>query len=142
MPQGERTKAEALRFQRMLSNVNLMYLGTSVLILLELSYLSWFWTQFEAWLAMQEATPDGLRSAGVAARPRHRTRWTIVTIYNGTDLTKQQLVEMWASRTPAEAIEVLKKPDVEVTNASDKEAQLEKLAQLNERVQTAFREQQ
>lgn len=40
MPQGDKTAAQAADFKRMLSQVNLLYLGTSVLILLDLSYLS------------------------------------------------------------------------------------------------------
>ena len=37
----------------MLLNVNYLYLSMPVLILLDLSYQSRFWTQFEAWLSMQ-----------------------------------------------------------------------------------------
>ena len=48
MPQGEKTPAQIADFKRMLSQVNFLYLGTSVLILLDLSYLSRFWTQYEA----------------------------------------------------------------------------------------------
>ena len=43
MPQGERTPAEKVNFQHMLSNINLLYLGCHVLVLLDLSYLSRFW---------------------------------------------------------------------------------------------------
>ena len=43
MPQGERTPAEKVDFQHMLSNINLLYLGCHVLVLLDLSYLSRFW---------------------------------------------------------------------------------------------------
>ncbi len=46
MPQGDRTDAEKLSFGWMLSNVNLLYLGLSVLILQDLSTLSRFWTQY------------------------------------------------------------------------------------------------
>lgn len=38
---------------RVLRTVNLLYLGTRVLVLADISYLSRFWTQFEAWLSMQ-----------------------------------------------------------------------------------------
>ena len=56
MPQGEqRTLAEKVRFKHMLGNVNLLYLGCQVLALIDISYLSRFWTQFEAWLSMQES---------------------------------------------------------------------------------------
>ena len=43
MPQGERTKEEKEAFTRMLSNINLLFLGASVLILLDMSYSSRFW---------------------------------------------------------------------------------------------------
>ena len=58
MPQGEKTAEEKVAFDKMLSNVNMLYLGTTVLILLDLSYVSRFWTQFEAWLGMQMLTPS------------------------------------------------------------------------------------
>ena len=43
MPQGKKTPPEKIRFKRMLQNINLLYLGSSVLILQELSYMSRFW---------------------------------------------------------------------------------------------------
>ena len=46
LPQGnQRTDAEIADFKRMLTGVNLLYLGTSVLILLDLSYISRFWVR-------------------------------------------------------------------------------------------------
>lgn len=45
MPQGgARTPTEKVDFKRMLQNINILYLGCSVLILQELSYLSRFWS--------------------------------------------------------------------------------------------------
>ena len=46
MPQGARSDAEKLSFDWMLSNVNLLYLGLSVLILQDVSTRSRFWTQY------------------------------------------------------------------------------------------------
>ena len=44
MPQGpDKTAVKKIDFKRMLMNVNLLYLGSSVLILQELSYMSRFW---------------------------------------------------------------------------------------------------
>ena len=60
MPQGERTDAEKAEFDMMLPNINLLYLGATVLVLMDLSYLSRFWTQFEAWCSMQKCTTEGL----------------------------------------------------------------------------------
>ena len=41
--QAERTKAEHVEFVHMLKHANLLYVGTRVLILLDLSYVSRFW---------------------------------------------------------------------------------------------------
>lgn len=43
MPQGRRTAKEKEEFGVMLPNINMLYLGMKVLILLDLSYLSRFW---------------------------------------------------------------------------------------------------
>ena len=93
MPQGEeKTAAQQADFARMISQVNLLYLGTSVLILLDLSYVSRFWTQFEAWLSMQQATTGKLCRASGSMR-----RETIVTIYNGTQTAVKLLEEQWGT---------------------------------------------
>ena len=83
MPQGTRTAAEKVMFDWMLANVNLLYVGLNVLILLDLSTLSRFWTQFEAWLSMQMATVRGLEPAPEAAR-----RCEIIPIHNANDAIK------------------------------------------------------
>ena len=130
LPQGrDKTPDEKAEFDKMLREVNMLYLGTSVHVLLDLSYLSRFWTQYEAWLGMQTPTVSGLRPATEAER-----RCTITPIYNATDELGAELEKMWARRTPEEAVEVLAKPDVTVTNSSDKVIQLGKLARLNQRV--------
>ena len=43
IPQGQRTAAEKVQFSHMLMHANFLYLGTRVLILLDLSYISRFW---------------------------------------------------------------------------------------------------
>ena len=45
---------------------------------------------------------------------------------------------MWANVTPEQAYDLLKKPDVTVTNASDKREQLPKLKRLHESVIEVF----
>ena len=118
----------------MLKNVNLLYLGCSVLCLIDISYLSRFWTQFEAWLSMQAADSTGLHPA-----PKGRQRHTFKCIHNATKGNEdEKLRQMWATRKPAEAKELLAMPDVTVTNASDKETQLVKIAKLDEEAQAVF----
>ena len=112
----------------------MLYLGTTVLILFDLSYSSRFWTQFEAWLSMQFATPSGLKSA-VGTK---KARYHIVCIHNATELYTKALTDQWANKTPQQAFDILSKPDVTVTNQKDKEKQLPKITALDATVQDAF----
>jgi hypothetical protein len=115
----------------------MLYLGTTVLILFDLSYASRFWTQFEAWLSMQFATPDGLKSAV----DTENARYHIVCIQNAAEqaeLHTKVLVDTWANKTPQQAFDFLSKHDVMVTNASDKQGQLPKIKALDVTVQGAF----
>ena len=73
------------------------YLSMRVLVLMDLSTLSRFWTQLEAWMAMQEMTPDGLRPA----RSWNR-RWSVMCLHNAPPSHAQTLVEMWRDKTPDE----------------------------------------
>ena len=132
MPQGPRTPSEKVYFKWMLENINVLYLSVSVLILLDLSYISRFWTQYEAWLSMQTATKDGLRPATEAER-----RCEIRCIYTATQNMAEALTTIWATKTPAEAFATLAKPDVTVTNESDKEQQLPKILTFDDRVRKA-----
>jgi len=86
---GARTGGEEQTFTLMLRNVNLLYLGVSVLILTDRSYLSRFWTQFEAWLAMQDVGPSGLVSA------RHtslHSRCTIACVHGAPEALVSSLI--------------------------------------------------
>ena len=115
----------------------MLFLGTTVLILFDLSYLSRFWTQFEAWLSMQFATPSGLKSA-VGTK---NARYHIVCIEAAAGLAElytKALVDIWATKTPQQAFDILCKPDVTVTNQSDKRDQLPKIMALDVTVQDAF----
>ena len=134
MPQGEgRTAAETVFFKHMLKNVNMLYLGMRVLLLLDLSFMSRFWTQFEAWLSMQSCTRTGLVPASA-----DKLRVTIVPILNANAALRDSLLDMWNNRTPAESYSTLASADVTVTNQSDKTTQLGKLLRLSEEVRDAL----
>ena len=120
----------------MLKQVNLLYLGTTVLILLDGSYMSRFWTQLEAWCAMQKLTPGG-----VAAEVGDSRRFLIKCIYNAAESAEEHeraLVNTWKGKSPAEAHKILSRPDVFVTNGRDKEIHLPKLEQLSTLVKDSF----
>lgn len=134
MPQGERTPAENVWFKWMLANVNLLYLGAKVLLLVDVSYLSRFWTQFEAWLSLQTTSSVGLRTAS-----DNELRAVIRCIHNATYGSEdRKLVSMWRGASCDEVRKVLSSPDVVVTNQSDKEVQLERTSVINDEVRGAL----
>jgi len=133
MPQKPRSDAEDAEFGEMLSNVNAIYLGMRVLILLDMSYMSRFWTQMEAWMSMQDASASGLTTAS-----EEKLRYTIVPLHNASAKVTETLVDMWAGKSAHEAHGILARPDVLVTNQGDKDKQLPKILKLDETVQQAL----
>ena len=130
-----RTPKEKAEFQLMLTCITDLYLTASVLILLDGSYASRFWTLTEAWCSMQTATSDGLQPSTKAER-----RYTISCIHNATiETTAKGLVDLVSKSTPTEMYDILKKPDVNVTNLKDKEAMLPVIQKTNARVIEGFK---
>ena len=76
---------------------------------------------------MQTPSTDGLLTSSAEER-----RWTIVPIYNASEHEAVGLERLWSARSASQALEVLSKPDVTVTNQSDKDVQLPKLLKLND----------
>jgi len=136
--EGQRdiTVDEKAEFDRMLGEVNLLYLGCQVLVLLDLSYLSRFWTMYEGWLSRLQPTAQGLQLAQGAAAARCH----IVPILGASEFFKAALVDQIASEmaTPTSAAAYLSNDDVSVTNASDKEKQLARVGGLDERVRNVL----
>jgi hypothetical protein len=121
----------------MLAAIADLYLTARVLILLDTSYVSRFWTLTEAWCSMQTVTSEGLRPATEAER-----RYTISCIHNATaETTEKGLVDLVSKKTPDEMHGILEKPDVNVTNAKDKVAMLPVIQKTNEHVKEKFRKQ-
>jgi len=82
MYQGEdRSPEQRARFKWTMQHINLLYIGCSVLILQELSYMSRFWTQFEAWCSMQQAGPHGLEPA-----PEEKRRCSVIPIHHASEV--------------------------------------------------------
>jgi len=124
-----RTDSERQAFKLMLKNVNLLFLGVSVFVLTDRSYLSRFWTNFEAWLSMQDVSVHGLVPA------RHaNNRCTIRCVHGAPEALIESLVEEWADCTAQQAYEKLRSADVQVTNQADKDVQLPKILELDQRV--------
>ena len=129
MPQQPRLPEEDDEFLAMLSGINVIYLGMKVLILLDMSYMSRFWTQAEAWMSMQDASASGLATASETKR-----RHTIVPLHNADASLSDLLAKLWAGKSTQEAHDILAMPDVLVTNQGDKLRQLPKIKLLNETI--------
>ena len=129
MPQKPRSPEDEDEFAEMLSNVNVIFLGMQVLILLDMSYVSRFWTQTEAWMSMQDAS-----TSGIATASEEKRRYTIVPLHNASAKVSETLIDMWIGKGAQEAHDILAQPDVLVTNQSDKERQLPKILKLNETI--------
>ena len=146
MPQAytpdTRTLAEIAEFGRMLKNVNLLYLGGTVLLLVDLQYLGRFWTQFEAWLSMRTCSKDGLLSDS----DEKDYRFEIRCLGNAALMNLDESVKrMWLLGESGEgvsaedALAILEKDDIAVTNKSDKLNQLPKIKKLDGQVKEYYK---
>jgi hypothetical protein len=133
-PQKERTPAEELVFKRTLRFVNLLFLGSRVLILCDLTYMTRFWTLLEAWISMQMTTDDGLVPA-----PREKRRCDIVPIHLASTGTASELETLVADKSLEQIYAMLESPDIHVTRQKDKNTQLPKLLGLDHQVRLVVR---
>ena len=143
-----RTLKEKAEFQLMLKCITDFYLTAQVLILLDGSYASRFWTLTEAWCSMQTATEDGIHNSiskteeavFTGAGVQVGSRCTIKCIHNAAqETTSKGLVDLVATKTPENMYKILEKPDVNVTNQKDKEAMLPVIQKTNKHVIEGFK---
>ena len=133
LPQMPRTPSEETTFRNSLRSVYLLYLGASVLILFDKAYNSRFWTNFEAWLSMRQASADGLTPAAEA-------RVSVACLGATKDTAEENIAMLSATchgLTPQAAYDLLKEDDILVTNKRDKEEQLKVLVALADNVPCA-----
>jgi hypothetical protein len=83
---------------------------------------------------MQTATDGGLRPATEDER-----RYTITCIHNADEHDDKGLVSKVSKQTPDGMYGILKKPDVNVTNAKDKETMLPKILEIDKDVIQGFK---
>ena len=112
-----------------------LYLTCRVLILLDKSYLSRFWTLMEAWCSMMTPTAQGVREG----KPGEE-RFTVACIHNAEDdYDTPKLIHMVGDKTPHEMHMKLAKPDIVVTNARDKVQMLPRVEDTDDRVKRFFK---
>ena len=98
-----------------------------------------FWTQFEAWLALQAMTSQGLH--GVLNTAGQKKRYSIVGILTAKkriNLLRDTIEDMWGTATAEVAHKNLSHENITVTSQKDKEIHLPKIKVLNEDVKRAF----
>ena len=152
----------------MLQNVDMLYLGASVLCMIDLSYVSRCETDLQLQSSHASGAPPSSTASphpplpplrvcrfwtqfeawlsmqtasrdGLKPATEEQRRVTILTILNGNSILGESLRSVWESKTPREAYDILSQADVTVTNQSDKAKQLPKLLALNEQVQDLMR---
>lgn len=129
--QREITVNEKAECDLMLSEVNMLYVGCQVLVLLDMTYLSRFWTMYEAWLSRLKPAPSGLQLArGVDA-----LRCEVIPIMSASEAFCNALIENIDNhmKSAAFAAEDFRSDDISVTNAFVKEKQLARAGGLDER---------
>ena len=134
-PDG-RSTADDEEFHLMIRSITDLYLTAKVLVLLDTTYTTRFWTLMEAWCSMMTATPHGVRAAR-----RSERRATIACIHNAAAtaaLSAAQIKKLVAKKSPQEMREVLASPDINVTNTKDKELMLPVVGETNEHVKRIF----
>jgi len=138
LPQGQdRTPKEKAEFQVTLPNINLLYLGTSVLVIMfDRTYMERFWPQFEAWLSFMSGD-----ETGIVSTPNGQLRCSIECLGDTPVWYKNALTDRWSKRSTAAAHKELSESWVQVTNQSDKEVQLNKVSHLDFMVRHHFRSQ-
>ena len=126
-----RTPEESEQFQLMLNGIADLYLTARVLILLDNSYVSRFWTMMEAWCSMLTTTVEGVRDSS-----EEEQRFTIMCIHNAIEeFDRPKLIKKLKSKTPDEVYEILDSPDVNMTSMKDKDLMLPVIKQINQHVQ-------
>ena len=126
-----RSKAEQKEFDRMMPNIALLCLSCSVLILLD-PQPPRFWGAFEAWCAMQRASLKGLLP------DESRSRLSFVHLQKAGRREEEQLVERWATLSVFAAHEALAGDDMRATNQRDRDVQLPRMLQVDERVRSLW----
>jgi serine/threonine protein kinase len=124
-----RTPTEREEFGLMLESIADLYLTANVLILLDKTYGTRFWTSMEAWCSMQTATVEGVRPARAGEE-----RFKVRCIHNASKVYGEAELMELAKKDVGEMTVFLASPDVAVTNKKDKETMLPVVGKIDERV--------
>jgi hypothetical protein len=132
---GGRTDEEEEEFRLILENIlPFIFLGCSVIVLYERIYNQRFWPNVECWIGTKMPTEDGLVPA---SENRLRIQVYGIESASGQDHVNLAFVlEMWHAADAQQAVHVLSKNDVLVTNARDKEVNLKVVGSLDEKIRS------
>ena len=93
-----RSRFEQKEFELMLNAITDLYLTSHVLIIMDNTYVTRFWTLMEAWCAMMTTSESGVRAASEAEK-----RYTIACIHEADpEFDVPKLVRKLSKKTPGE----------------------------------------
>ena len=70
-----RSPVDRREFELMLNSIADLYLTSRVLIILDNTYMTRFWTLMEAWCAMMTTSDSGVRAASEVETRHAKLRW-------------------------------------------------------------------
>jgi len=129
LPQKERSPEDTDGFRLGLKNINMIYLATTVLVVLSPHSLERFWPQFEGFLSFQGIGPEGLIPD---ANQRSHLICPASVDASEKESLKAEFLSKWSTSTIESALQHLAAPGTVVTNGTDKELQLGKLIELRD----------
>ena len=99
MPKGlERTEEEKRQFSAQLVNLPMLFIGCRILALVDRTFPSRFWTQYEFYHGTQHVTAEGLRKA-----TQKELRMTSIAIHTAMEAVCESLTEIWSDKTVEDA---------------------------------------
>jgi hypothetical protein len=130
----ERSELQERYFKHVLHSgaINVIYLGCSVVSIVNRAYLERFWTQFEYILATRKVTKNGFQFC--ADRLFFRC---IQSFADAPEQVRSLLKVHWEDKSVAQVVKILAEPDVKVTQQSDKDTLLGKLPELERQLTEA-----
>jgi len=130
-PGQPRSPEEDQYFGEALQSVNMLYLTMEVIVLYDPDYATRFWCLLESILAFSHPERSGI------VRIRHAAEKHSTVLERGQSFYSA-FKEEWGTLPYQQQIEALSSDEVKVTNKGDKAKQIERLANLNGRIQALF----
>jgi len=119
LAQGEIGPDEHRERGYVLPNIHLLFLGVSVLALVDSQYLGRVWTTYEAWLSVQSLTPHGLKPQTHAISGPEYMRCSVRCVHGAADSVRETFLAKGLN-TKAEMLAQLGSDSLKLTVEHDR----------------------